>query len=74
IVSTDTDISTTTNETGFYSLSLTNGTYHLTASKDPDYYPNSSVVVTIAAFTNVTQDITLTLKPTGNINGTVITG
>jgi len=71
IVSTDTGISTTTNSTGFYSLSLVNGTYHLTASKEPEYYPNSSVVVTVTAFTTVTQDIILTAKPTGNITGRV---
>ena len=70
-VSTDTGISTTTNGTGFYSLSLANGTYHLTASKEPEYYINNSVVVTVEAFTNVTQDIILTAKPTGNITGKV---
>jgi hypothetical protein len=71
IVSTDTGITTTTNGTGFYSLSLTNGTYHLTASKEPEYYPNSSVVVNVTAFTTITQDIILTAKPTGTISGTV---
>ena len=71
IVSTDIGISTTTNETGFYSLSLANGTYHLTASKEPEYYTNSSVVVNVAAFTTITQDIILTAKPTGNITGKV---
>jgi len=70
-VSTDTGISTTTNGTGFYSLSLANGTYHLTATKEPEYYPNSSVVVTVMALTTVTQDIILTAKPTGTINGKV---
>jgi hypothetical protein len=71
IVSTDTGISTTTNGTGFYSLSLANGTYHLIASKEPEYYPNSSVIVTVTALTTITQDITLTLKPTGTISGKV---
>jgi hypothetical protein len=71
IVSTDTGVYTYTNETGFYSLSLVNGTYHLTASKEPEYYPNSSVSVTVTAFTTVTQDIILTAKPTGNITGNV---
>ena len=68
-VSTDTGISTTTNETGFYSLSSINGTYHLTASKEPEYYPNSSVSVTVIAGTNITTNIILDLKPTGNITG-----
>jgi hypothetical protein len=71
IVSTDTGISTTTNGTGFYSLSLANGTYHLTASKEPEHYPNSSVIVTVTAFTAITQDINLTAKPTGTISGKV---
>ncbi|CAG0986036.1 hypothetical protein METP3_02364 [Methanosarcinales archaeon] len=70
-VSTDTGISTTTNETGFYSLSLVNGTYHLTVSKEPEYYANSSVFVTVTAFSTVTQDIILALKPTGTIIGKV---
>jgi hypothetical protein len=71
IVSTNTGISTITNGTGFYSLSLANGTYHLIASKEPEYYPNSSVIVTVTALTTITQDITLTLKPTGTISGKV---
>ena len=71
IVSTDTGISTTTNGTGFYSLSLANGTYHLTASKEPEYYINNSVVVTVEAFTTITQDIILTAKPKGSIAGKV---
>jgi hypothetical protein len=70
-VSTDTGISTTTNSSGFYSLSLANGTYHLTASKEPEYYINSSVEVTVTAFSTITQDIILTAKPTGTISGTV---
>jgi len=71
IVSTNTSISTTTDETGFYSLSLTNGTYLLTASKEPEYYLNNSVIVTVIARTNITTNIILDLKPTGNITGTV---
>ncbi|VVB86140.1 Cytochrome c7 c [uncultured archaeon] len=70
-VSTNTGVSTIANSSGFYSLSLTNGTYQLTASKDPEYYPNSSVFVTVTAFTTITQNIILTPKPTGNISGTV---
>ncbi|MFZ3385237.1 MAG: hypothetical protein WA144_15060 [Candidatus Methanoperedens sp.] len=71
IVSTNTSVSTTTNETGFYSLSLTNGTYRLTASKEPEYYSNSSLIVTVIARTNITTNIILDLKPTGNITGKV---
>jgi len=70
-VKTDTGISTTTNETGFYSLSLVNGTYHLTAIMEPEYYPNTSVIVTVIANTNITANIILDMKPTGNITGMV---
>jgi nitrate/TMAO reductase-like tetraheme cytochrome c subunit len=71
IVSANNTVWTTTNETGFYSLSLTNGTYRLIASKEPEYYSNSSVVVTVTAYTTVNRDIVLTPRPTGNISGTV---
>jgi hypothetical protein len=71
IVYTNTSVSTITDETGFYSLSLTNGTYQLTESMEPEYYINSSVIVTVEAFSTVTQDIILTAKPTGNITGRV---
>jgi len=39
--------------------------------KGAEYYPNSSVIVTVTAFTTITQDIILTAKPTGNITGMV---
>ncbi|MFZ3384840.1 MAG: carboxypeptidase regulatory-like domain-containing protein, partial [Candidatus Methanoperedens sp.] len=71
IVSTNTSVSTTTDQNGAYSLSLPNGTYQLTASKEPEYYPNSSVIVTVTAYTTVNRDIILTSRPTGNISGTV---
>jgi hypothetical protein len=71
IVSTNTSVSTTTDQNGAYSLSLPNGTYRLTVSKEPEYYPNSSVVVTVTAYTTVNRDIVLNPRPTGNISGTV---
>ncbi|MDO8726387.1 MAG: carboxypeptidase-like regulatory domain-containing protein, partial [Candidatus Methanoperedens sp.] len=71
IVSTNTMVSTTTDINGKYSFRLTNGTYILTASKEPEYYPNS-VEVTVTANSTITQDIILTLKPTGNITGNVM--
>lgn len=70
-VSTDTGMSTITNEIGFYSLNLTNGTYHLTVSKEPEYYVNNNAVVTVKAFITTTQDIILDAKPTGTISGIV---
>jgi hypothetical protein len=71
MVSTNTSISTTTNSTGFFSLRLPDGIYMLTASKEPEYYANSSVIVNVTAFTTLTQDIILTPKPTGTIKGNV---
>ena len=46
-VMTNTSVSTITDQNGKYSLNLTNGTYRLTASKEPEYYSNSSVIVTL---------------------------
>ena len=71
IVSTNTSVSVITDQNGAYSLSLPDGTYRLTASKEPEYYSNSSVVVTVTAYTTVNRDIVLTPRPTGNISGTV---
>jgi len=71
-VMTNTSVSTTTDQYGKYSLNLTNGTYRLTASKEPEYYPNSSVIVTVTAYTTVTRDIILATKPKGNITGKVM--
>jgi hypothetical protein len=70
IVSTNTNIFTTTNSEGFYSLTLPPGTYTLIATKEPEYYPES-VIIEVTAFTTVTQDIILTLKPAGTIRGNV---
>ena len=69
-VTTNTSISTTTNSTGFYSISLPTGTYVLTGTKEPQYYSNS-VVVTVEALTTISKDILLAVKPTGTINGKV---
>jgi hypothetical protein len=70
IVTTNTSISTTTNSTGFYSLSLPAGTYVLTASKEPEYYSNSEVVE-VTALSTITKNIFLTAKPKGTIYGKV---
>ncbi|VVB89373.1 Cytochrome c7 c [uncultured archaeon] len=70
LVATNTSSSAITDGSGFYSLSLVSGTYQLTVSKEPAYVPNSATV-TVTAFTTVTQNITLALKPTGTISGTV---
>jgi hypothetical protein len=70
-VMTNTSAYTTTDQNGKYSLNLQNGMYILTASKEPEYYSNSSVIVTVTAYTTVTNDIILATKPTGNITGNV---
>ena len=69
LVSTNTSISTITNATGFYSFSLTSGTYDLTATFPPTYYENRTIRVTTVISGVVVQDIDFLKKPTGNISG-----
>ncbi|MDP3104494.1 MAG: hypothetical protein Q8M95_07790 [Candidatus Methanoperedens sp.] len=69
-VTTNTSITATANETGFYSLLLDSGSYILTAESDPKYYVNSSVMVEVQV-SEVVQDIELVKKPTGTISGSV---
>lgn len=69
IVTTDTGVSNTTDEFGYYSLQVSPGTYNLTVTHEPDYYPNSSVVVEIMSGT--LQNIELEKKPAGIIGGAV---
>jgi hypothetical protein len=65
-------ISAMTDNTGFYSLSLSNGTYDLIASKDPEYYINNTIKsVDLESVTTATRDIILTRKPFGTISGIV---
>ena len=71
LVTTNTSNSTTTDASGFYSLLLPAGAYNLTATKEPVFYPNSSVIVITISGTTVAQDIELLKKPTGTINGIV---
>ena len=73
-VTTNTLVSTMTNETGFYSLSLTSGSFDLTARLEPGYYTNNSVTVSTALRAVTVQNIELEIKPTGNITGSVING
>ncbi|VVB88123.1 Carbohydrate esterase, sialic acid-specific acetylesterase [uncultured archaeon] len=62
---------TKTNESGYYSILVPGGTFNLTVTSEPAFYPNSSVTVTFVNETTVLQDIELFLKPTGNISGSV---
>ena len=72
IVTTNTSISTTTDASGFYSFKLPAGTYQLTATIDPEYYPYGSIAVTVEiGMTVELQDITPIKMPTGNITGIV---
>lgn len=48
------------------------GKYNLTLTKEPEYYRNSSVVVTATSSMTVVQDIELAKKNKGTISGTVI--
>ena len=65
-------ISAVTNNTGFYYLSLSNGTYDLIASKDLEYYINDTLPsVVLESVTTATRDFILTKKPTGTISGIV---
>ncbi len=66
--------STITNISGFYSLMVPSGTYNLTATREPEYYPNNSVVVTAIQGTTLAQDIELAEKPKGIIAGSVRNG
>ncbi|CAG0983377.1 hypothetical protein METP2_02118 [Methanosarcinales archaeon] len=68
-VTTNTGVSNITDANGSYSLSLVTGTYQLAISKEPEYYINSSVTVTVTSST--IRNIILGIKPTGNIVGAV---
>jgi PKD repeat protein len=68
-VFTNTSLSTVTNATGFYSFSVNAGTYNITATFEPVYYPNSTTISLQGAV--VMQNIELLKKTTGNITGSV---
>ncbi len=63
--------SSTTFTNGFYSLKVIEGTYNVTASKRPEYYDNTTSGVAVISGNTTVQDFVLTIKPTGNITGTV---
>ncbi len=70
-VTTNTSFTVTANSTGFYSINIDAGTYMLTATSDPRYYSNSSVMVAVAADNTSVKDIELAEKPKGTISGSV---
>ncbi|NJD54668.1 MAG: hypothetical protein FIB07_17640 [Candidatus Methanoperedens sp.] len=73
-VSINTSLPTMTNETGFYSFTVTEGTFDLSAKLDPTYNANSSIIVSTIGSAVVIQDIELVKKPTGTISGIVSNG
>ena len=70
VVST-TGASTTTDVNGNYSLRLLEGTYDVTASKEPAYTDNTVSGVVVIVDTTTIQDIVLIQKPLGEISGVV---
>lgn len=62
---------TLTNETGFYSLSVPEGEYNLTARLGPVYYANSIISISTIGVPVTEQNIELAKKPTGSISGSV---
>lgn len=70
MVTTNTSIAAIADTSGFYSFMVPSGTYNLTAASEPRFYTNISIV-TVVNRTDVTQDIELSIKPTGNISGLV---
>jgi len=70
-VTTKNGILVTTDASGFYSLAVTEGTYEIIGTLEPEYYPNSPITVKTSYDLSVVQDITLVNKPTGTIKGSV---
>lgn len=70
IVSVD-GASTTTNQSGNYSLNLSSGTYIVNISHNPVYYPDSSNQISVESNNTKFYNTTLTKKPTGTISGRV---
>lgn len=60
-----------TDPAGRYSIELPEGTYDLTASKQPTHSDNTITGIAVAPGNTTTADITLVAKPTGNISGTI---
>lgn len=69
-VATNTSVNATANSTGYYSLQINAGSYMLTATSDPEYYANSTVIVEMVD-TTLLQDIELVEKPGGTISGSI---
>lgn len=62
----------TTDASGFYSIRIPVGTQNITATREPAFYPNSSIIVLVTSGSTVMHDIELKIKPLGTISGSVI--
>lgn len=71
ILTLNSNVTATANASGFYSFLFPAGTYNLTATSEPMYYTNTSIIVTVISGMTVIQDIELEKKQTGNISGVV---
>lgn len=72
-VTTNTGEYAYTDSTGFYSLNLTVGRYNLTATKDPEFYQNTTIsAIEVERSATKIQDFIITEKPKGTIYGTVM--
>jgi hypothetical protein len=70
-VSANSTLSTTSNDTGFYSFAVTDDTYNLVSTvNDIRFYTNTTTISTSGQVV-VIQDIEMVRKPTGNITGSV---
>ena len=70
-ISTNTNLSTTTNATGFYSFAVKAGAYDLTAKFEPTYYTNNTIKLSTIENAVLVKDIELLKKPIGTITGMV---
>ena len=62
---------TISGQNGTYSLSVEPGMYDITASKRPIYYDNTTYGILVTELNTTIVNVTLEIKPTGTINGTV---
>lgn len=61
----------TTGSDGAYSLRVPEGTYNVTASKQPEYYDNTITDVVVTPFNTTPVYIVITGKPSGTLSGVV---
>jgi len=72
VVATNASIPITTDASGFYSIRIpTGGTHNLIATREPAFYPNSSILFIATSGSTMTQDIELEVKPLGTISGSI---